>query len=68
MRDGSIEADNTDGAGLVADLARNLGVALRGARVLLLGAGGAARGVIAPLLAAGAGALAIANRTRGTRA
>jgi shikimate dehydrogenase len=62
-RDGRIEADNTDGAGLVADLSRNLGVRLQGARVLLLGAGGAARGVVAPLLAAGVARLAIANRT-----
>src|SRR5262245_28202992 len=43
-----IECDNADGAGLVADLTRNHGIALAGARILLLGAGGAARGVIAP--------------------
>jgi shikimate dehydrogenase len=47
-----IFADNTDGAGLVSDLAANLGFDLRGKRVLLAGAGGAARGVLAPLLAA----------------
>jgi shikimate dehydrogenase len=58
-----IFADNTDGAGLVADLTRNLGVALSGARILLLGAGGAARGVIAPLLAQSPRSLLIANRT-----
>jgi shikimate dehydrogenase len=58
-----IEADNTDGAGLVADLTRNLGLELHGKRVLLLGAGGAARGVIAPLLALEPAALWIANRT-----
>ena len=46
-----IEADNTDGAGLVADLTRNLGLTLGGRRILMLGAGGAARGVIAPLIA-----------------
>lgn len=54
---------NTDGAGLVADLAGNLGWNLAGARVLLLGAGGAARGVVPALLAAAPAALAIANRT-----
>jgi shikimate dehydrogenase len=47
--------DNTDGAGLVRDLTVNLGYALTGARVLLLGAGGAARGVIGPLLEGGVG-------------
>jgi shikimate dehydrogenase len=58
-----IRADNTDGAGLVRDLAHNVGVHLEGARVLLLGAGGAARGIVAPLLAAGVARLTIANRT-----
>jgi len=67
MRDGRIEADNTDGAGLVVDLAHNLGYRLRGARILLLGAGGAARGVIAPLLEAGAARITVANRN-GARA
>jgi shikimate dehydrogenase len=62
-RDGLVEADNTDGAGLVADLTRNLGVRLEGARILLIGAGGAARGVLAPLLDAGPARLTIANRT-----
>lgn len=57
--------DNTDGAGLVADIVDNLGFDLRGRRILLLGAGGAARGVIAPLLAAGPTALTIANRSLG---
>ncbi|KPF67995.1 shikimate dehydrogenase [beta proteobacterium AAP99] len=54
--------DNTDGAGLVADL-RRLGAPLAGARVLLLGAGGASRGVILPLRDAGVAELAICNRT-----
>jgi shikimate dehydrogenase len=58
-----IEADNTDGAGLIADLASNLGVSLAGARIALVGAGGAARGAIAPLLAAAPASLVIANRT-----
>jgi shikimate dehydrogenase len=64
--DGRIDGDNTDGAGLVADIERNAGVALEGKRVLLLGAGGAARGAILPLLQAGVRELAIANRTRAT--
>ena len=60
---GSILGDNTDGAGLVADLARNLNCAIAGKRILLLGAGGAARGVIGPLLDQHPAALVIANRT-----
>ena len=63
MREGRVLADNTDGAGLCADLRDNLGVTLRGARILLLGAGGAARGVIAPLLEAGPETIVLANRT-----
>jgi len=58
-----ILGDNTDGAGLVADLTRNLHSALSDKRVLLLGAGGAARGVIEPLLDQQPAALVIANRT-----
>jgi len=60
-----ILGDNTDGAGLVADLTRNLHRTLAGRRILLLGAGGAARGVIEPLLEAQPAALVIANRTVG---
>jgi shikimate dehydrogenase len=55
-------ADNTDGVGLVRDLMR-LGQDLPGRRVLILGAGGAARGVILPLLEAQPACVAIANRT-----
>lgn len=55
---------NTDGVGLLRDLTTNLGWSLVGARVLLLGAGGASRGIVASLLAAGVSALTIANRTR----
>ncbi|HEY0491696.1 MAG TPA: shikimate dehydrogenase [Telluria sp.] len=63
--DGSgIVGDNTDGAGLVNDITRNAGVPVAGKRVLLLGAGGAARGVILPLLEQGPAELVIANRTR----
>ncbi len=58
-----IYGDNTDGAGLVRDLSANLGVPLAGRRILLLGAGGAARGVLGPLLEQGPRALCIVNRT-----
>ena len=58
--------DNTDGPGLVADIERRIGLPLAGARLLLLGAGGAARGVVLPLLEAGVARLAIANRTAAT--
>jgi shikimate dehydrogenase len=61
-----IAGDNTDGAGLVNDIVHNAGVAIAGGRVLLLGAGGAARGVILPLLEQGPRQLVIANRTAGT--
>lgn len=60
--DGTILGDNTDGAGLVRDITLHLGFDLFDKRVLLLGAGGAAAGVILPLLTAGA-KLTIANRT-----
>lgn len=60
-----ILGDNTDGAGLVRDICVNFDFPIAGRRVLLLGAGGAARGVIEPLLAAGAAAIVIANRSAG---
>lgn len=56
-------ADNTDGIGLVRDISINLGWSLEGAHVLILGAGGAARGVIVPLLEAGVRHISILNRT-----
>ncbi len=61
--DDAIVGDNTDGTGLVADIQSNLGVWIAGTRVLLLGAGGAARGVILPLLEEAPSSLVIANRT-----
>jgi shikimate dehydrogenase len=60
---GEIIGDNTDGAGLVRDLTANLNRTLGGKRILLMGAGGAARGVIGPLLAQQPAALVLANRT-----
>lgn len=60
---GRIHGDNTDGVGLVRDLRDNLGFPLAGCRILLLGAGGAARGVIGSLLAEHPAELFIANRT-----
>ena len=59
----AVYGDNTDGVGLVTDLERNLGRAIAGRRVLLMGAGGAARGVLQPLLERRPAALRIANRT-----
>jgi len=58
-----ILGDNTDGAGLVRDLVANLGFSLAGKRVLLMGAGGAARGVILPLLEQQPASVFVANRT-----
>ena len=58
-----IIGDNTDGVGLLRDITINLGYPVAGKRVLLLGAGGASRGVVGPLLDAGITALTIANRT-----
>ncbi|MCK5382542.1 MAG: shikimate dehydrogenase, partial [Gammaproteobacteria bacterium] len=55
--------DNTDGAGLVRDLLQNHGATLKNKRLLLVGAGGAARGVIEPLLNENPALLVIANRT-----
>jgi shikimate dehydrogenase len=58
-----IHAENFDGVGLVNDILRNLGRSLAGKRVLLLGAGGAARGALLPFLEQKPAALVIANRT-----
>ena len=57
-------ADNTDGTGLVRDIQQHAGVPLAGPRVLLIGAGGAAAGVLGPLVEAGCASVTVANRTR----
>lgn len=62
FKEDKIYGDNTDGEGLVQDLLRNK-VQLKGSRILLLGAGGAAKGVILPLLAQNPKSITIANRT-----
>jgi shikimate dehydrogenase len=63
FENGTILGDNTDGAGLVRDILVNLSIPIRAKRVLIMGAGGAARGVILPLLGEAPALLAIANRT-----
>ena len=60
---GLLVGDNTDGVGLVIDLERNLGLAIAGRRILVLGAGGATRGILGPLLERHPASLVIANRT-----
>lgn len=57
--------DNTDGTGLVEDLTRNLAFDIKETRVLIVGAGGAARGLLAPLLEQGPAEVVICNRTPG---
>jgi shikimate dehydrogenase len=63
FKDGQILADNTDGMGLVDDIERNAGLSLKGLRLLLIGAGGAAAGVLGPLLNAQPAHICVANRT-----
>lgn len=65
LKDGEIFAENTDGIGLMRDLTRNLGLEIRGVNVLILGAGGATRGILGPLLAAQPLTVTIANRSVG---
>lgn len=62
-RDGSLVGHNTDGVGLLTDIEKNKGFRLAGKSILMVGAGGAARGAIAPLLSAKPERLHIANRT-----
>jgi shikimate dehydrogenase len=61
--DGTILGDNTDGTGLVRDLCDNQGIVITHRRILIIGAGGASRGVLAPLLALSPGEVVLANRT-----
>ncbi len=63
FENGKVRGDNTDGVGLLRDLTLNLGRSVAGQRVLLMGAGGAAQGVLAPLMAARPQRLVVANRT-----
>lgn len=65
FRGGEVYGDNTDGIGLLRDLSVNLGVHLEDASILILGAGGATRGIIGPLLEMQPAGLRIANRTLG---
>lgn len=62
-KDDRLYGDNTDGVGIVRDMMQNHGWTLQGKRVLIIGAGGAVRGVMGPLLAAGIASLRIVNRT-----
>lgn len=61
--DGTLYGDNTDGVGMVRDIRDNLGVSIEGKKVLLLGAGGAVRGVLGPLLQEKPAEVVIANRS-----
>lgn len=61
--DGSLYGDNTDGVGMVRDIKENLGITIEGKKVLILGAGGAVRGVLGPLLQENPAEVVIANRT-----
>jgi shikimate dehydrogenase len=63
FRDGTMFGDNTDGVGLMRDLQENHELRLKGRNILILGAGGATRGIVSPLLEAEPGSIVIANRT-----
>ncbi|NKB63023.1 MAG: shikimate dehydrogenase [Gammaproteobacteria bacterium] len=62
-RDGSIFGDNTDGFGMIHDIQHNIGCILRNQKVLIVGAGGAVRGVLGPLIECQPQSVTIANRT-----
>jgi len=64
LSNGKLLGDNTDGAGLVRDLSVNMGINITNKNILILGARGAARGIIAPILACKPKLLAISNRTK----
>jgi len=63
QREGGLHAANTDGVGMVRDMVANLGWQLKGRRTLIIGAGGAVRGIVHPLLSERLGSLTIVNRT-----
>ncbi len=63
FKDGEIYGDNTDGVGLLRDLTYNCGFELKDANILILGAGGATRGIVSPLLDKAPASIRIANRT-----
>ena len=63
QREGGLHAANTDGVGMVRDMVANLGWQLQGRRTLIIGAGGAVRGIVHPLLSERLGSLTIVNRT-----
>jgi shikimate dehydrogenase len=63
VKDGKLWGDNTDGIGLIRDLRENLGIELENTSILILGAGGATRGIVPALLEAGPESIQIANRT-----
>lgn len=63
FQEDSVFGDNTDGIGLLRDLVSNLGLLLQGCNILILGAGGATRGIVVPLLEMRPASITIANRT-----
>jgi shikimate dehydrogenase len=63
LEDGTVLADNTDGVGMVRDIMVNQGVVIEGKRVLILGAGGAVRGILQPVLEQKPASITLANRT-----
>lgn len=64
LKGGEIHGDNTDGVGLLRDLESNLDIEVTDSRILILGAGGATRGIVGPLLEKHPTAITIANRSR----